>query len=76
MSKTITIDDDVYQLLSSLKQAEGDSFTKVLRRHVHKPAETAGELLDAYETEPAPKVEPLALQRLLRQRGRRSGARK
>lgn len=76
MSKTITIDDDVYKLLSSLKQAHGDSFTKVLRRHVHKPAETAGELLDAYENEPPPKVEPLALKRLLNQRGRRSGGRK
>ena len=76
MSKTITIDDDVYKLLSSLKQDHGDSFTKVLRRHVHKPAETAGELLDAYENEPPPKVAPLAFERLLHQRGRRSGGRK
>ncbi len=76
MSKTITIDDDVYKLLASLKQDSGDSFTKVLRRHVHKPAETAGELLDAYEKEPPPKVEPLLLKRLLNQRGRRSGGRK
>ena len=76
MSKTITIDDDVYRLLSSLKQDSGDSFTKVLRRHVHKPAKTAGELLDAYENEPPPKMEPLALNRLLKQRGRRSGGRK
>ena len=76
MSKTITIDDDVYKLLSSLKQDSGDSFTKVLRRHVHKPAETAGELLDAYDHEPPPKVEPFALKRLLNQRGRRSGGRK
>jgi len=28
MGKTITIADDVYQLLSSLKQGAGDSFTK------------------------------------------------
>ena len=56
MSKTITIDDDVYKLLSSLKQGAGDSFTKVLRRHVHKPVETAGELLEVYEKEPPPKV--------------------
>jgi negative regulator of replication initiation len=76
MSKTITIDDDVYKLLSSLKQDNGDSFTKVLRRHVHRPADTAGELLDAYDHEPPARVEPLALQRLLRQRGRRSGGRK
>ena len=76
MSKTITIDDDVYKLLSSLKQERGDSFTKVLRRHVHKPAETAGELLEAYENEPPPKMEPSALKRLLHERGRRSGGRK
>jgi len=76
MSKTITIDDDVYKLLSSLKRESGDSFTKVLRRHVHKPAETAGELLDAYEHETPPKVRPLALHRLLNQRGRRSSGRK
>jgi predicted CopG family antitoxin len=75
MSKTITIDDDVYKLLASLKQDKADSFTKVLRRHVHKPAETAGELLDAYENEPPPKVKPLALNQLLNQRGRRSGGR-
>lgn len=76
MSKTITTDDDVYQLLSALKRDSGDSFTKVLRRHVHKPTETAGELLDAYENEPPPKVQPLALKRLLNQRGRRSAGRK
>jgi negative regulator of replication initiation len=76
MSKTITIDDDVYRLLSSLKQGAGDSFTKVLRRHVHKPADTAGELLDAYENEPPPKTTAAALKRLLNGRGRRSGGRK
>ena len=76
MGKTITIDDDVYQLLSSLKQDRRDSFTKVLRRHVHKPAETAGELLEAYENQPPPKAEPAALKHLLLHRSRRSGGRK
>jgi len=76
MSKTITIDDDVYQLLSSLKQDRGDSFTKVLRRHIHKTADTAGELLDAYENEPPPKIELTALDRVSQERGRRSGGRK
>jgi len=76
MSKTITIDDDVYKLLSSLKEGAGDSFTKVLRRHVHKPAETAGELLDVYECEPPPKVNFVMLNRLLKERGRRSTRRK
>jgi predicted CopG family antitoxin len=49
MSKTITIDDDAYKLLLSLKQGTRDSFTKVIRRHVHKPLETCGELLEAYD---------------------------
>jgi len=40
--------------------------------HLHKPAETAGELLDAYKNEPPSKVDPLALQRMLNERGRRS----
>ncbi len=73
MSKTITIDDDVYELLSSLKQGAGDSFSKVLRRYVHKSIETAGELLDAYKNEPPPKANPAVLKRLLAERGRRSG---
>lgn len=76
MSKTITIDDDVYHLLSSLKEGPGDSFTRVLRRHVHKPVETAGELLDAYENEPPPRANPAVLEGLLKGRGRRSGGRK
>ncbi len=76
MSKTITIDDDVYRLLLSLKESARDSFTKVIRRHVHKPLETAGELLDYYEGQPAPAIDPAALRRLRNERGRRSGGRK
>ena len=71
VSKNITIDDDDYQLLASLKQDQGESFTEVLRRHVQKPAETAGELLEAYENAPPPAAAPAALRRLLSQRGRR-----
>ena len=76
MSKTITIDDDAYKLLASLKRGAADSFTKVIRRHIYKPAETCGELLDSYETDPHPKVNPRLLDRLIRERGRRSGGRK
>jgi len=72
MSKTITIDDDVYKLLSSLKNGKGDTFTKVLKRHFHKLADTAGELLDAYEYEPPPKVDHAVRARLLRERDRRN----
>ena len=76
MSKTITIDDDVYALLSSLKQGNGDSFTKVLRRHVHNPRNTAGELLEAYDNELPPNVDAEMLKVLLKGRGRRSRGRK
>jgi predicted CopG family antitoxin len=75
MSKTITINDDVYKLLSSLTQSPGDSFTKVLRRHVSKPLETAGEILEAYENAAPSKADPVTLNRLLKTRGRRSGGR-
>ncbi len=77
MSKCITIDDDVYKLLRSLKQGPGDSFTKVIRRNVYKPLDTCGELLDAYEQDPPPHKADLArLDRIERDRGRRSGGRK
>jgi predicted CopG family antitoxin len=76
MGKTITIDDDAYNLLLSLKQGAGDSFTKVIRRHVHKPIEKAGELLDAWDEFPPPKVNMETLNRIMKERGRRSGGRK
>jgi predicted CopG family antitoxin len=75
MSKTITLDDDAYKLLVSLKQGNRDSFTKVILRHVHKPAETCGELLDAVENDPPPDIDLHKLDRIARGRGRRSGGR-
>jgi predicted CopG family antitoxin len=76
MSKTITLDDDAYKLLVSLKQGNRDSFTKVILRHVYKPAETCGELLDAVENNPPPDIDLRKLDRVARGRGRRSGGRK
>jgi predicted CopG family antitoxin len=76
MGKTITIEDDAYDLLRSLKLGPDDSFTKVIRRHVHKPLETAGELLDFYENFPPPKLDPEVLKTIRVGRGRRSGGRK
>jgi predicted CopG family antitoxin len=77
MSKTITIDDDVYELLKSLKQGPGDSFTKVLRRNVHKHIELCGELLDSYEQNPpSHKADLKVLKRIELERGRPSGGRK
>ena len=75
MGKTITIDEDAYQLLSSLKRPAGDSFTKVIRRHLNRPADTGAELLDAMEQLPAPDVDLAMLRRIKRERGKRSGGR-
>ena len=74
--KTITIDDEAYGLLTSLKRKKGDSFTKVIKRSLIKPCETAGELLDAYEQMPPPNLDPEIMDKILKDRGRRSGGRK
>jgi hypothetical protein len=76
MGKTITIDNDVYKTLRDLKQSPTDSFTKVLRRHIFKPLDTAGELLDAYEKLPQPKIDPELADRYLSERKTRSRGRK
>ena len=74
MSKCITVDDATYKLLLSLKQGPRDSFTKVILRNVYKPLETCGELLDSYESDPPPQKANLdRLNRIERERGRRSG---
>jgi predicted CopG family antitoxin len=75
MSKTITIDDDVYKTLLELKQP-GDSFTKVLRRHVNVPARNNEELLSWHDRHPEPQTDPEILKIIRNGRGRRSGGRK
>ena len=72
--KTITIDDEAYQLLRSLKRGKRDSFSQVIHRIV--PARNAGELMDYYDSQPPPKFAPARLQRIKDERGRRSGGRK
>ena len=76
MGKTITIDDNAYQLLSSLKRGTGDSFTKVILRHVNRPADTGGELAELIDRLPPPDVDMEMLERIRKERGRRSGGRK
>jgi len=76
MGKTITIDDNAYQLLSSLKTGPQDSFTKVILRNIHKPLETCGEILDAHEQLPRPPIDVMILEKVLKGRGRRSGGRR
>jgi len=76
MSKTITLDDDAYRLLASLKQGNRDSFTKVVLRHVHSPAKTNAELYEDAESRPLPKISLERAELLLKDRGRRSVRRK
>jgi predicted CopG family antitoxin len=72
MHRNITIDEHAYNLLASLKTGPRDSFTKVILRHVRKPADTCGELLDALEELGTPPVNLETVDAYLRHRGRRS----
>jgi len=63
-------------MLAALKQDSRDSFTRVVRRHIPMPCDTAGELLDAYEHAPPPKISWEVLQKIKQGRSRRSGGRK
>ncbi|HEV2696334.1 MAG TPA: hypothetical protein VG347_25845 [Verrucomicrobiae bacterium] len=72
MHRNITIDEKAYNLLASLKTDTRDSFTKVILRHVRKPADNCGELLDALEEMGVPPVKVENIDRYVRARGRRS----
>lgn len=69
--KTITINEKAYGLLAGLKQP-GDSFSKVIERHVQPPADTCGELLERFEGYEPPPSDEAAWQALRKGRGRRS----
>ena len=75
MHRNITIDEKAYNLLASLKTGPGDSFTKVILRHVRKPANTCGELLDAMNELGPPPVKIETIEYYIRNRGRRSNRR-
>ena len=76
MSKNVTLDDEAYDLLKSLKTSPRDSFSQVVRRNIHRPANTCGELLDLEEKLPPLSVDLEKLDRIEKERGRRSGGRK
>jgi predicted CopG family antitoxin len=69
---TITISQEAHRRLSALKQGPGDSFTRVILRHLAPPARSGAELLERLEAKPAPPVNLRSLKRLEQQRGRRS----
>ncbi len=54
MRKAIAIDDDAYNFLVSQKENGRDSSTKVILRHVFRPADTGGELLELMENRLSP----------------------
>jgi predicted CopG family antitoxin len=72
MHRNITIDEKAYDLLASLKTDPRDSFTKVILRHVRKPANTCGELLTALESSEPPQIDEAVMKKFLAGRGRRS----
>jgi predicted CopG family antitoxin len=71
MHRNITIDEKAYNLLASLKTDARDSFTKVILRHVRKPAETGAELLEAMDGV-VPNINEEIFKRFIKERGRRS----
>ena len=76
MGKTITIDDAAYNLLSALKQGKRDSFSQVIHRNIARKASTCGELEEAYQDAPPPNIDLDVLDRIMKERGRRSSRRK
>ena len=72
MHRNITIDEKAYNLLASLKTEPRDSFTTVILRHVRKPADTCGELIDRIEAMGPPPVKIENIDRYIKSRGRRS----
>jgi len=68
---TISINKPAYRRLKSLKSA-GETYSDVLLRELPEPCETAGELLDYYESHPVPKADPKLRKAMLAGRGRRS----
>ncbi len=72
MHRNITIDEKAYNLLASLKTEPRDSFTKVILRHVRKPAETCGELMAAFEDYEPPTIDERLMAAVSKGRGRRS----
>lgn len=70
-SITITISAEAHSRLKKNKMP-GESFSDVVLRELPNPCDTAGELLDYYETHEVPRADPKRMGALRQGRGRRS----
>ena len=70
-STNITVDEEAYDILNSLK-SRGQSYSQVIKEHFFRPADTCGDLLDAMERRPMPPINLKRLEKLINDRKRRS----
>jgi len=68
---TIALTQSAYERLKKQK-LPGESFSDVVLREIPVPCETAGEILDYFESHPVPKVNPKLRAAMLSGRARRS----
>ncbi len=71
---TIALTQSAYERLKRQK-LPGESFSDVVLREVPEPLETAGEVLDYFESHPVPKSNPQLRAAMLSGRSRRSNRR-
>ena len=69
--RTITIDDEAYNILRRLKQGKSDSFTRVIKRN-YQTFDRCGELIEWIESQPPPKINRERLRTFKASRGKRS----
>ena len=68
---TIALTQPAYERLKKQK-LPGESFSDVVLREIPVPCETAGEVLDYFESHPVPKANPALRDAVIEGRGRRS----
>jgi hypothetical protein len=68
---TIALTQPAYERLRKQK-LPGESFSDVVLREIPVPLETAGEILDYWESHPVPKADPKLRAAMIAGRGRRS----
>jgi predicted CopG family antitoxin len=68
---TISLTQPAYERLKKLK-LPGENFSDVVLRKIPVSCETAGEILDYFESHPVPKANPKMRAAMLAGRGRRA----